>query len=122
MVSLMFIIFLTACGGVKNNTPVEAAKTLMKGLKEVDRELINEINRAGDYWPIEYLLDVTRPLNIKDVDKMSDFDFEQDEEDENIVTVRFEDKEKQQHFLKLLMSDEKDGYFFVDIKDYGTIK
>jgi len=123
LIGFITIIFLTACGGgLKNDTPVTAAKTLMRGLNEGDRELIDEINRSGDYFPIDYLLDVTRPLNIKDVDNINDFKFVQDKDDENIVTVNFKDCEGIEHFIKLLLSDEKDEYFFVNIEDYGSKK
>lgn len=118
-VCIMLCIILTACGGgIKNDTPVEAAKTLMNGMVEGDRDLIDQINHSDSMsFPTDYMLDLANSWDLVGMD-LKDFKFEQDEKKERRVNVMYKDGEGEEQKMTLIFNKEKEGYFFYALKKY----
>jgi hypothetical protein len=108
------VLMLSACGGVKNDTPIEAAQTFMKSMVEGDVELNSEVNHSDPFsFPPSHAIEIA---NNKDLvgRNIDEFTFEETD-DEKVILVTWEDVEGETKDWKLRFNQEKEGYFFVDL-------
>jgi len=115
LVFIGVIFLLTACGGVKNETSLEAAQTIMKGMVKGDSELIEEINHSSDWsFPTHYMISIANKRNLIGADLKS-MEYEVDEEDERIVTVQYINTEGNEKSITMQFNEESDGYYFIKL-------
>ncbi|MCU7667848.1 hypothetical protein [Bacillus thuringiensis] len=108
---------LGACG-VDNDTPEEAAKTMMKGLTSADAEIINEVNHSDAMsFPTSHMIELANDYGIVDQMDEDDFKYEVDEKKPNIVHIT-STKEGIKSDWNMKFIKEKDGYFFTGLGRY----
>ncbi|GAB6443401.1 hypothetical protein CON36_34645 [Bacillus cereus] len=108
---------LGACG-VNNDTPEEAAKTMMKGLTSGDTEIVNEVNHSDAMsFPTSHMIDLANDYGIVDKMDEGDFKYEVKEKKPNIVHVT-STKEGIKCEWNMRFKKEKDGYFFTGLGNY----
>ncbi|MCL7748005.1 lipoprotein [Halalkalibacter alkaliphilus] len=114
-VIILSITLLAACGGAKNSTPLEASETFMKSLVDGDMQLNASINHSDDWsFPADHMISIANERNIVGMD-LSDFTYEQDEDNPRLVTVTWNEEDGTERSMLLNFNQTSDGYFFVKL-------
>ncbi len=115
LMGVAIVLMLTACGGVKNDSPMDAAETFMKSMVEGDSELNAEINHSNPLsFPPQYMIEKANEQGLVDK-KLKDITFEEHESDSNIIVVSWENVEGETKDWELVFIKEKEGYFFKEL-------
>lgn len=108
---------LGACG-VNNDSPEEAAKTMMEGLTSADADVINQVNHSDAMsFPTSHMIELANDYGIVDKLDEDDFEYKVDEKKPNIVHVT-STKEGIKSDWNMKFIKEKDGYFFTGLGNY----
>ncbi len=109
IIVMLIVTALTACGGVKQGTMEDTAKTFVQALIDGNEDVLNEINKSGPMnFPTHYLMSDYAP-EFADF-KISDFSFDVNEEKEIVEIVK---KGEEKAFKKLKISKIGDKYYFL---------
>ncbi|WGD92937.2 hypothetical protein P5629_01605 [Bacillus subtilis] len=113
LLSIVLVLALAACGGPKHSTAMEAAKSFMTAVTDGDSDAIEELNHSNPMlYPTEQMINLANKNKMVGMD-IDDFTFKQSEDDENTVTVTWNngDSDWDLYFVK-----EDDGYYFSKLR------